>query len=189
MRQFPLQTISEDLAEAEEEARRSETSSLCESAGKSEEGNNDEYGFELVASVHSNNVARARFCDCETCYGRIESRFRALLRRRNVPRGLLDSLEQRLTAYFVDSPDAVYVMALETAYERLCAHIVSEWLGLHAQSMSGDFQSHLKGKRKRSARCTVVENLQRDFVPPEKCLVHYLDERDAKRTGSLQLED
>ncbi|XP_069503695.1 R3H domain-containing protein 4 isoform X2 [Ambystoma mexicanum] len=99
----------------------------------------------------------------EECFQRISRRIRSALRRRQIPMGTLEGLEEELLTFFSVSPQSVYTAMLQNSYERLLLHAVCQYMDL--ASASSDYE----GKRRM-----MVSNKHRVFLPPELLLSAYL---------------
>ncbi|XP_038632293.1 R3H domain-containing protein 4 isoform X1 [Scyliorhinus canicula] len=100
------------------------------------------------------------------CFQRIDRRLRITLRRRQIPMGTLEFLEEELTRFFAIKPQSVYKAMLENSYERLLLHALCQYLDLVSQS------SNHNGKRQ-----TEVSNKGTDFLPPVPLLSAYLEQK------------
>ncbi|GCC30417.1 R3H domain-containing protein 4 isoform X1 [Chiloscyllium punctatum] len=100
------------------------------------------------------------------CFQRIDRRLRVTLRRRQIPMGTLEFLEEELTRFFAIKPQSVYKAMLENSYERLLLHALCQYLDLVSQS------SDCNGKRQ-----TEVSNKGTDFLPPVPLLSAYLEQK------------
>ncbi|XP_073450157.1 R3H domain-containing protein 4 isoform X1 [Aquarana catesbeiana] len=99
----------------------------------------------------------------EERYQRINRSLRCTLKRRQIPMGTLECLEEEMLSFFSVSPESVYTAMMENSYQRLLLHAVCQYMDL--ASASSDFQ----GKRQMR-----VVNRNRDFCPPELLLSAYL---------------
>ncbi|XP_051930369.1 R3H domain-containing protein 4 [Hippocampus zosterae] len=102
----------------------------------------------------------------QECFQRIDRRLRATLRRKQIPVGKLEVLEENLLSFFLTQPHSVYTTNLSTSFERLLLHAVCQYMDLVSSS------SDLNGSRQ-----TEVVNKQEDFLPPTLLLSAYLDQR------------
>jgi len=109
----------------------------------------------------------------EECFERVEMRFRAMLRKRHVPLGILATLEEDLTGFFSECPRSVWVSRLSSSYERLLLHALCQYLDLKSSSFDKD-----------SARHTQVENQNLAFSPPRKSLHQHLEDMRLDKPGS-----
>ncbi|XP_062888740.1 R3H domain-containing protein 4 [Mobula hypostoma] len=105
-------------------------------------------------------------CTGKECFQRIDRRLRTTLRRRQIPMGTLEFLEEELTGFFAMKPQSVYKAMLENSYERLLLHALCQYLDLISQS------SDCNGKRQ-----TEVSNKGTDFLPPVPLLSVYLEQQ------------
>jgi len=101
----------------------------------------------------------------EECFERVEMRFRAMLRKRHVPLGILANLEEDLTSFFSECPRSVWISRLSSSYERLLLHALCQYLDLKSSSFDQD-----------KARHTQVENHNVAFSPPRKSLHQHLED-------------
>lgn len=97
------------------------------------------------------------------CYERINSRLRAFLKRRQIPKASLEYHEDQLVTWFSEDPHSVWITHLPNNYERLLLHAVSQYLDLNSASFNCD-----------GVRQTKVENKNDYFHPPLMCLSDYL---------------
>lgn len=105
-------------------------------------------------------------CTGKECFQRIDRRLRITLRRRQIPMGILEFLEEELTGFFAIKPQSVYKAMLDNSYERLLLHALCQYLDLISQS------SDCNGKRQ-----TEVSNKGTDFLPPVPLLSVYLEQQ------------
>ncbi|XP_069818493.1 R3H domain-containing protein 4 isoform X1 [Dendropsophus ebraccatus] len=99
----------------------------------------------------------------EECYLRINRSLRCTLKRRQIPMGTLEDLEEEMLSFFSVSPESVYIAMMENSYQRLLLHAVCQYLDLVSAS------SNFEGKRQMR-----VVNRNREFCPPELLLSSYL---------------
>ncbi|XP_018425977.1 PREDICTED: R3H domain-containing protein 4 [Nanorana parkeri] len=99
----------------------------------------------------------------EECYQRINRSLRCTLKRRQIPMGTLECLEEEMLSFFSVSPESVYIAMMENSYQRLLLHAVCQYMDLASAS------SNLQGKRQMR-----VVNRNREFCPPELLLSTYL---------------
>ncbi|XP_075062086.1 R3H domain-containing protein 4 isoform X1 [Mixophyes fleayi] len=102
----------------------------------------------------------------EECYQRISRSLRCTLKRRQIPMGTLECLEEEMLSFFSVSPESVYIAMMENSYQRLLLHAVCQYMDLASAS------SNLHGKRQMR-----VVNRNSDFCPPELLLSSYLQMR------------
>lgn len=105
-------------------------------------------------------------CTGKERFQKIDRRLRFALRRRQIPMGILEFLEEELTGFFAIKPQSVYKAMLENSYERLLLHALCQYLDLISQS------SDCNGKRQ-----TEVSNKGTDFQPPVPLLSVYLEQQ------------
>lgn len=101
--------------------------------------------------------------------------------------GKLDWLEDSLVDFFSGDPSGVWLARLDSSYDRLLAHAVSQWLGLSSLSPLPPSPSLLSTSRPGGtpgvelevggSRQTQVENPRAFFVPPSEALTHFLRRR------------
>jgi len=113
----------------------------------------------------------------EECFERVEMRFRAMLRKRHVPLGILANLEEDLTTFFTECPRSVWVSRLSSSYERLLLHALCQYLDLKSSSFDQDMARH-----------TQVENHNLAFSPPRKSLHQHLEDMRLEKCASSQEE-
>lgn len=101
----------------------------------------------------------------QDCFQRIDRRLRATLRRKQIPIGTLELLEENLLSFFSTQPHSVYITNLGSSFERLLLHAVCQYMDL--VSASSDF---------KGARQTEVMNKQEEFLPPRPLLSTYLEQ-------------
>ncbi|XP_034561207.1 R3H domain-containing protein 4 [Notolabrus celidotus] len=101
----------------------------------------------------------------QDCFQRIDRRLRATLRRKQVPIGTLEVLEENLLSFFNAQPHSVYTTHLDTSFERLLLHAVCQYMDL--VSASTDYNG---------TRQTEVVNKQEEFLPPGRLLSAYLEQ-------------
>ncbi|KAM3938913.1 R3H domain-containing protein 4 [Leptodactylus fuscus] len=99
----------------------------------------------------------------DECYQRINRSLRCTLKRRQIPMGTLEDLEDEMLSFFSVSPESVYIAMMENSYQRLLLHAVCQYMDLASAS------SNFKGKRQMR-----VVNRNREFCPPELLLSSYL---------------
>ncbi|XP_041061159.1 R3H domain-containing protein 4 isoform X2 [Carcharodon carcharias] len=116
--------------------------------------------------VHLNSQDKRGGYTGKECFQRIDRRLRITLRRRQIPMGTLEFLEEELTGFFAIKPQSVYKAMLENSYERLLLHALCQYLDLVSQS------SDCNGKRQ-----TEVSNKGTDFLPPVPLLSAYLEQK------------
>lgn len=97
------------------------------------------------------------------CFQRIDRRLRICLKRKNIPMGTLEVMEEDLLRFFRAQPHSVYITNLQSSYERLLLHAICQYMDLVSQS------SDCNG-----ARQTEVKNNQEEFLPPHPLLSVYL---------------
>uniref|UniRef100_A0A0B6YUA7 R3H domain-containing protein n=2 Tax=Arion vulgaris TaxID=1028688 RepID=A0A0B6YUA7_9EUPU len=97
------------------------------------------------------------------CYSRVDRNLRALLKRRQLPMGILANLEREIVTFFHDCPTTVYISSITSSFERMLLHALCQYLNLRSQSFDDN------GSRK-----TQVENKHRHFRPPLLLLTEYL---------------
>ncbi|KAJ8408336.1 hypothetical protein AAFF_G00257500 [Aldrovandia affinis] len=98
-------------------------------------------------------------------FQRIDRRLRATLKRKQIPLGTLELLEEGLLRFFADQPHSVYTTRLGSSFERLLLHAVCQYMDLVSAS------SDCNG-----ARQTKVVNKQDEFLPPQPLLSAYLEQ-------------
>uniref|UniRef100_UPI003AAD5D88 R3H domain-containing protein 4 n=1 Tax=Centroberyx gerrardi TaxID=166262 RepID=UPI003AAD5D88 len=98
-------------------------------------------------------------------FQRIDRRLRATLKRKQIPIGTLEVLEENLLSFFNAQPHSVYTTNLGSSFERLLLHAVCQYMDLVSAS------SDCNG-----ARQTEVVNKQEEFLPPSPLLSAYLEQ-------------
>lgn len=101
----------------------------------------------------------------QDCFQRIDRRLRATLKRKQIPIGTLEMLEENLLRFFGVQPHSVYTTSLGSSFERLLLHAVCQYMDL--VSASSDYQG---------GRQTEVMNKQEVFLPPSPLLSAYLEQ-------------
>ncbi|KAM6962502.1 R3H domain-containing protein 4 [Aplochiton taeniatus] len=100
-------------------------------------------------------------------FQRIDRRLRATLRRKQMPIGTVEKLEENLVTFFVATPHSVYTTILKSSFERLLLHAVCQYMDLISAS------SDCNGRRQ-----TEVVNKDEDFLPPQPLLSAYLERNE-----------
>ncbi|KAL4658809.1 R3H domain-containing protein 4 [Arapaima gigas] len=103
--------------------------------------------------------------NAQECFLRIDRRLRATLRRKQLPRGILEVLEEDLLQFFVAHPHSVYITTLGSSFERLLLHAICQYMDLVSASTDCN-----------GARQTEVVNKQEEFSPPKPLLSVYLEQ-------------
>ncbi|XP_068446105.1 R3H domain-containing protein 4 [Clinocottus analis] len=101
----------------------------------------------------------------QDCFQRIDRRLRATLRRKQIPMGTLEILEENLLSFFIAQPHSVYTTNLASSFERLLLHAVCQYMDL--VSASSDCNR---------SRQTEVVNKQDEFLPPTLLLSVFLEQ-------------
>uniref|UniRef100_A0A669EAK1 R3H domain containing 4 n=1 Tax=Oreochromis niloticus TaxID=8128 RepID=A0A669EAK1_ORENI len=101
----------------------------------------------------------------QDCFQRIDRRLRATLRRKQIPMGTLEVLEENLLSFFNAQPHSVYTTNLSSSFERLLLHAICQYMDL--VSASSDYNG---------LRQTEVVNKQEEFLPPGLLLTAYLEQ-------------
>ncbi|XP_033736696.1 R3H domain-containing protein 4-like [Pecten maximus] len=99
----------------------------------------------------------------EECYQRLDRNIKLFFKRRNIPMGILNNLEQDLISFFKDWPGSVYVSKLTSSFERMLLHATCQYLNLSSTSFDDG-----------NCRQTHVENKLSSFSPPSVLLSSYL---------------
>ncbi|XP_067678215.1 R3H domain-containing protein 4-like [Haliotis asinina] len=99
----------------------------------------------------------------EECYRKVDRKLKDLLKRRQLPMGILENLEEEIVSFFKEWPSSVFVSKLASSYERMMVHALCQFLDLRSQSYDED------GERR-----TQVENKHNTFLPPSPLLSQYL---------------
>ncbi|XP_061594537.1 R3H domain-containing protein 4 [Cololabis saira] len=99
------------------------------------------------------------------CFQRIDRRLRVTLRRKQIPMGMLEVLEENLLSFFRAEPNSVYTTNLSSSFERLLLHAICQYMELDSASTNHN-----------GSRQTEVVNKQKDFLPPEHLLSAYLEQ-------------
>lgn len=101
----------------------------------------------------------------QDCFQRIDRRLRATLKRKQIPMGTLEVLEENLLSFFMAQPRSVYTTNLASSFERLLLHAVCQYMDL--VSASTDYNG---------SRQTEVVNKQEEFLPPILLLSAHLEQ-------------
>ncbi|XP_069009436.1 R3H domain-containing protein 4 isoform X2 [Embiotoca jacksoni] len=101
----------------------------------------------------------------QDCFQRIDRRLRTTLRRKQIPMGTLEVLEENLLSFFNAQPHSVYKTNLTSSFERLLLHAICQYMDLI--SASTDFNG---------SRQTEVVNKREEFLPPQPLLSAYLQQ-------------
>uniref|UniRef100_A0A8D3DG28 R3H domain containing 4 n=1 Tax=Scophthalmus maximus TaxID=52904 RepID=A0A8D3DG28_SCOMX len=101
----------------------------------------------------------------QECFQRIDRRLRATLKRKQIPMGTLEVLEENLLSFFNTQPRSVYTTNLASSFERLLLHAVCQYMDLVSASTNYD-----------GSRQTEVVNKQEEFLPPTLQLSAYLEQ-------------
>ncbi|CAI5685040.1 unnamed protein product [Oreochromis niloticus] len=101
----------------------------------------------------------------QDCFQRIDRRLRVTLRRKQIPMGTLEVLEENLLSFFNAQPHSVYKTNLSSSFERLLLHAICQYMDL--VSASSDYNG---------LRQTEVVNKQEEFLPPGLLLSAYLEQ-------------
>lgn len=98
-------------------------------------------------------------------FQRIDRRLRATLKRKQIPMGALEILEENVLSFFIAQPNSVYTTNLASSFERLLLHAVCQYMDL--VSASSDYNG---------SRQTEVVNKQEEFLPPGLLLSAHLEQ-------------
>ncbi|MEQ2227630.1 hypothetical protein ILYODFUR_000289 [Ilyodon furcidens] len=101
----------------------------------------------------------------QECFHRIDRRLRATLRRKQIPMGTLEVIEENLLSFFSADPQSVYTTILSSSFERLLLHAICQYMDLVSASI--DYNG---------SRQTEVVNKQEEFLPPGLLLSAYLEQ-------------
>uniref|UniRef100_A0A1A7YS04 R3H domain containing 4 n=1 Tax=Iconisemion striatum TaxID=60296 RepID=A0A1A7YS04_9TELE len=101
----------------------------------------------------------------QDCYLRIDRRLRVTLRRKQIPMGTLEVLEENLLSFFSAEPRSVYTTILSNSFERLLLHAICQYMDLVSASIDNN-----------GCRQTEVVNKQEEFLPPDLLLSAYLEQ-------------
>ncbi|XP_012735464.2 R3H domain-containing protein 4 [Fundulus heteroclitus] len=101
----------------------------------------------------------------QECFHRIDRRLRATLRRKQIPMGTLEVIEENLLSFFSADPHSVYTTILSSSFERLLLHAICQYMDLVSASIDSD-----------GSRQTEVVNKQEEFLPPGLLLSAYLEQ-------------
>ncbi|CAL1546341.1 unnamed protein product [Lymnaea stagnalis] len=99
------------------------------------------------------------------CYNRVDRNIRSLLKRRQLPMGMLANLEREIVTFFHDFPTSVFVSSISSSFERMLLHALCQYLNLYSQSYDDG-----------ESRRTQVENHNQLFRPPSLLLSEYLQQ-------------
>lgn len=133
--------------------------------GESRESSYDESTTNSADTCADNRNRHPAFSAAE-CFQKIDSGLRCMLRKKHVPLGTLNYLEDDLITFFTSRPQSVYDSHFSNSFERLLIHALSQYMDL--DSLSYD---------KSGARWTRVRNNYPDFRPPSMPLSHFLGEK------------
>ncbi|KAF3690756.1 R3H domain-containing protein 4 [Channa argus] len=100
----------------------------------------------------------------QDCFQRIDRRLRATLKRKQIPLGTLEVLEENLLSFFNAQPRSVYTTNLTSSFERLLLHAICQYMDLASASNDNN-----------GLRQTEVVNKQEEFLPPTPLLSVYLE--------------
>ncbi|XP_043986333.1 R3H domain-containing protein 4 isoform X2 [Gambusia affinis] len=100
----------------------------------------------------------------QECFHRIDRRLRATLKRKQIPLGTLEVIEENLLSFFSAEPHSVYTTILSSSFERLLLHAICQYMDLVSASI--DYNG---------SRQTEVMNKQDEFLPPGLLLSAYLE--------------
>ncbi|XP_020511082.2 R3H domain-containing protein 4 [Labrus bergylta] len=100
----------------------------------------------------------------QDCFQRIDRRLRTTLKRKQIPIGTVEVLEENLLSFFNAQPHSVYTTNLGSSFERLLLHAVCQYMDL--VSASTDYNG---------SRQTEVVNKQEEFLPPGRLLSAHLE--------------
>ncbi|XP_014872492.1 R3H domain-containing protein 4 [Poecilia latipinna] len=100
----------------------------------------------------------------QECFHRIDRRLRATLRRKQIPMGMLEVIEEDLLSFFSAEPHSVYTTVLSSSFERLLLHAICQYMDLVSASINYN-----------GSRQTEVTNKQDEFLPPGLLLSAYLE--------------
>ncbi|MEQ2262415.1 hypothetical protein XENORESO_010953 [Xenotaenia resolanae] len=70
----------------------------------------------------------------QECFHRIDRRLRATLRRKQIPMGTLEVIEENLLSFFSADPQSVYTTILSSSFERLLLHAICQYMDLVSAS-------------------------------------------------------
>uniref|UniRef100_A0A3Q3W3D0 R3H domain-containing protein n=1 Tax=Mola mola TaxID=94237 RepID=A0A3Q3W3D0_MOLML len=126
-----------------------------------QEGAKKKNGSGLPKDDRNVNVTFA----AQDCFQRIDRRLRATLRRKQIPLGTLEVLEEDLVNFFNAQPRSVYTTRLASSFERLLLHAVCQYMDLVSAS------TYHNGSRQ-----TEVVNKQDMFLPPTLLLSAYVEQ-------------
>ncbi|XP_070765577.1 R3H domain-containing protein 4 [Enoplosus armatus] len=101
----------------------------------------------------------------QDCFQRIDRRLRATLKRKQIPMGTLELLEENLLSFFIAQPHSVYTTNLASSFERLLLHAVCQYMDLVSASTDNN-----------GSRQTEVVNKQEEFLPPRLLLSAHLEQ-------------
>ncbi|XP_032426987.1 R3H domain-containing protein 4 [Xiphophorus hellerii] len=100
----------------------------------------------------------------QECFHRIDRRLRTTLKRKQIPMGKLEVIEEDLLSFFSAEPHSVYTTILSSSFERLLLHAICQYMDLVSASI--DYNG---------SRQTEVMNKQDEFLPPGLLLSAYLE--------------
>ncbi|KAK3787127.1 hypothetical protein RRG08_059618 [Elysia crispata] len=125
-----LHDIKEDKEEVEEEGN--------ETMVEHKEGGavNSEDIWVMILDKRSDHPAFTP----QKCYERVDRNLRALLKRRQLPMGMLANLEREIVTFFHEFPTSVFLSNISNSYERMLLHALCQYLNLRSQ-MKALFQA------------------------------------------------
>nr|XP_020467686.1 R3H domain-containing protein 4 [Monopterus albus] len=128
-------------------------------------GEEQERLLSLLEQEEAKKKNTSRLLKDQDCFQRIDRRLRVTLKRKQIPMGTLEVLEENLLSFFNAQPHSVYTTNLASSFERLLLHAICQYMDL--VSASTDY----KGTRQ-----TEVVNKQDEFLPPTLLLSAYLEQ-------------
>ncbi|KAK6638183.1 hypothetical protein RUM44_008611 [Polyplax serrata] len=96
----------------------------------------------------------------------INKRLRSLLRKKNLPLGMLHYLEQELISFFSAEPTKIYISPALSSFERLLLHSISNYHRLASLSFLSEPEK---------VKLVRVKNPRNEFPFPSLLLMQYLE--------------
>ncbi|KAI0236342.1 R3H domain-containing protein 4 [Lamellibrachia satsuma] len=101
----------------------------------------------------------------EECFDRIDRNIRGFLRKKHLPMGTLEHLEEEVISFFTSCAKDVFVCRITNSFERLLLHALSQYMDLLSHSYTDE----------DGTRHTLIENKNEEFHLPDLKLGQYLE--------------
>ncbi|KAK2177486.1 hypothetical protein NP493_595g00029 [Ridgeia piscesae] len=111
----------------------------------------------------------------EECFDRIDRNIRGFLRKKHLPMGKLEHLEEEVVSFFTSCAKDVFVCRIANSFERLLLHALSQYLDLLSHSYTDE----------DGTRHTLIENKNQEFHLPDLGLAQYLESFQNKPDSTL----